>query len=109
MTNRGVSDFIGATANDKALQAEWNGAETPGELVGVGKRHGYDFDAQELQAALATMQRLQGEELGDKDLEEVAGGLSLAQSLSTTLPRTGFQFYEGWPCKWTVPTTDFGR
>ena len=109
MTSPTASAFIEDTSTDGVLQAEWNAAETPNELVEVGKRHGYNFDVAELEATLDSLRRLQGGELDEADLGSVAGGISLSTSFSSSLSKAGLQFYEGWPCKWLGDTGTFGK
>ena len=97
MASRHVTGFIEATAQDKSLQAEWNAAETPEALVGLGKRHGYEFDVEELKTALDAVYRVQSGELGEEELDQAAGGISYPTLVRT---KSSLQYYEGWPCKW---------
>lgn len=53
---------------------EIHGVETPEELIEAFKRHGVDMSMEELKELFAMAKKADGGELGEDELENVAGG-----------------------------------
>ena len=65
MSVKAFSDFRAKVGGDRALEADWSAAIKggPGEIVALGKKHGYEFTPAEAEA-----------ELSDLDLDLAVGG-----------------------------------
>lgn len=84
MGNEAINSFFQKMSEDDALREEFKGA-IEGAVVDLAQRHGCDFTAEDL------AQRLLGE-LGDDDLENVAGGrveLNVSRDMSSELLLAG--------------------
>ena len=96
MTTRAVAQFFSRVENDAELagRVAMVPASDKGtwasEVVAIARSAGFDFEPDEIDAAVAEQQQIE-RELGEDDLERVAGG------------SRSYNFYEAWPCKWYVP------
>jgi len=93
MSSRDVDAFLDKTRSDDSLQ-ELLAAGSLEDFVSAAAKEGLVFTTAELQAALA--RRAGSAELGDEDLEKVAGGANasgvLGSSVRSQLPRACLSF-----------------
>jgi predicted ribosomally synthesized peptide with nif11-like leader len=103
MSRNDVASFVESVAGDPELQAEWNeiASDAP-RLVDLAARRGFTITEDELKEFLAAA-RSSDSELDDRELESVAGGMSMGFASRSRVFKKA-QFYEGWPCKWHSPT-----
>ncbi len=70
-----LKQFIQKLGTDDALAGKFKGVSTdPNAVIALGKEHGYEFSAEDMR----DLKKQQGEELSDKELENVAGGFVTA-------------------------------
>jgi len=77
MSTANVLKLLEFGAQDAKLRAELELARACEAVVALGKKHGFDFTAEELLKALAHLRDLRaGAPLSDEDLAKVSGGAS---------------------------------
>jgi predicted ribosomally synthesized peptide with nif11-like leader len=81
MSSDAANQFVNKAMADQALQQEVNAAVAGRDeaaaaeaVVAVGRTHGYEFSAEEVQAARAAVKDRRSRELSDEDLQSVSGG-----------------------------------
>ena len=75
MSKDSVFEFLSAASSDEALGAQVRGAGDRAALLGVARAHGYEVSREDLDAGLSDVKAAMGEQLGDDELEQVAGGV----------------------------------
>jgi predicted ribosomally synthesized peptide with nif11-like leader len=85
MSSDAANQFLNKAMADQALQQEINAAVAGRDeaaaaeaVAAVGRKHGYEFSAEEVQAARAAVKDRRSRELSDQDLQSVSGGNWLA-------------------------------
>jgi len=81
MSQQTIARFLELVASDESMAATLNKAaerqtDVAAAAVELGREHGLDFSSEELTTAIATFHREQSGELGEADLERVAGGFN---------------------------------
>jgi predicted ribosomally synthesized peptide with nif11-like leader len=86
MSSDAANQFLNKAMADQALQQEINAAVAGKDeaaaaeaVVAIGRTHGYEFSADEVQTARAAVKERLSRELSDQDLQSVSGGNSFFQ------------------------------
>jgi predicted ribosomally synthesized peptide with nif11-like leader len=84
MSSDAAVEFLNKAMADQALQQEINAAVAGRDeaaaaeaVVAVGRKHGYEFSAEEVQQARAAVKDRRSRELSDQDLQSVSGGWNM--------------------------------
>jgi len=70
MSVKQLMAFIAIAKDDQSIQVKLKSAMTPDEVIGIAKEHGHEFSTDKLI------------ELGDEELEGVAGGIKQHHTLN---------------------------
>lgn len=77
MTANGAEALVAKIASDKAMADEFAKSKSEADFLKIAKKHGYDVTLPDFVAALAAAKKAPTGELSDKELDQVAGGLSI--------------------------------
>ena len=113
MSQTEVNAFLESVSDDDALRQEWNACAMPADVVAIARRLGHAVSEEELCATLDAVRRAQSQELGEAELDRVAGGIAPNVNLSGLSfeydpnnrlpPAARLDPTAAWPCKWNVP------
>ncbi len=78
MSVESLKQFIQKLGTDDALAGKFKGVSAdPNAVIALGKEYNYEFTAEDMR----DLKKQQGEELSDKELENVAGGFVTATAV----------------------------